>query len=402
MGYKYTGDANLGVSLNVDTPKPLDIRGVVDTIQDLYTINSSSAYNGMSVACVQNGNIYVLIDKNHIGDKTGWKASYESIQIITCTQEEYKEWSKNTTDDFRPVDEGKDFLHEDTYYYIYEDSLDDETADQEYLSAAWGKQIEEQLKDKALNSTVLSLQNLVNQDIQNLADNYLTKEFIQQTYLLISDLDKSDPESKISQILSEYYDKNQVDEIFVTKESLRGDGIEGDDFVFITKKQYDSDQELVNQELQNSVKTNSDATLNSLTTNSVKSSDSKVAITFQEDKILCNNKQVALTEEVPNIISVSETKYQELQKNTSEDYTAIDPEKDFLQKDTYYCVYPDEEDPSNSYVDKNYLETNYSTTNQYQYWVAQNFYKKDQVDALILQLTQRIEALEATLTPGAV
>lgn len=401
MGYKYTGDSMLGVSLNVNTPKPLDIRTVVDTIEDLFTLDPKTAYNGMCVANVQNGNIYMLIDKNHISDKSGWKASYEAIQIITCTQAQYKEWSSNTTDEFQPVDPGKDYLHQDTYYYIYEDSLDEEQQNQEYLSASWGKQIEEQLKDKALNSTVLDLQNKVQEDIKNLSTNYLTKEQVEQTYLPKTDLDTDTPDSKINTILDNYYDKSEVDDTFVTKESLRGEGIEGDDdFVFVTKKKYDEDQAVVNEELQNSVKTNSDAVVNSITTNTIKSPDSKVTLTFEEEKLLCNNKEVALSEDVPNAISLSESEYKKLQENTTEDYEPVDSGQDYLKKDTYYYVYPDGEESSNSYVDRKYLEANYSTTNQYQLWVAQNFYKKDQVDSLINELKTRIEALEAQQNPS--
>lgn len=384
MGYKYTGDSILGVSLNVNTPKPLDIRTVVDTIEDLFTLDPKTAYNGMCVANIQNGNIYMLIDKNHISDKSGWKASYEAIQIITCTQDEYKEWRSNTTDEFQPVDPGKDYLHQDTYYYIYEDSLDQGQQDQEYLSASWGKQIEEQLKDKALNSTV-----------QNLKDE------VETTYLPKKELDTDNPDSKINAILDNYYDKSEVDDTFVTKESLRGEGMEGDeDFVFVTKKKYDEDQAAVNEELQNSVKTNSDAVVNSVTTTTIKSPDSKVTLTFDEEKLLCNNKEVAMTDDIPNIISLSESEYKKLQQNTTEDYEPVNPGQDYLKKDTYYYVYPDGEESSNSYVDRKYLEDTYSTTNQYQLWVTQNFYKKDQVDSLINELKTRIEALEAQQNPS--
>lgn len=90
MGFKYQGDSTIGVSLTVQTPKPLDTRLVVDTRADLYSIPSKYAYNGMPVVCVADGNIYTLIDKNKIGEAIGWKASYEAIQIITCTEQEYK------------------------------------------------------------------------------------------------------------------------------------------------------------------------------------------------------------------------------------------------------------------------------------------------------------------------
>jgi hypothetical protein len=44
----------------------------------------------MTVANIADGNIYMLVDKSNINNKSGWRASYESIQIIACTAEEYK------------------------------------------------------------------------------------------------------------------------------------------------------------------------------------------------------------------------------------------------------------------------------------------------------------------------
>lgn len=107
MAFKYTGDATLGVALTVETPKPLDNRTVVDNLDELYSIPEKYAYQGMTVSNIDNGNIYMLVDKSKIKYKEGWKASYESIQIITCTEAEYKEWSENTTEDFKPIDENK-------------------------------------------------------------------------------------------------------------------------------------------------------------------------------------------------------------------------------------------------------------------------------------------------------
>nr|UVX55559.1 MAG: hypothetical protein [Bacteriophage sp.]UWG93908.1 MAG: hypothetical protein [Bacteriophage sp.]DAE31172.1 MAG TPA: hypothetical protein [virus sp. ctML55]DAW92027.1 MAG TPA: hypothetical protein [Bacteriophage sp.] len=79
MAFKYTGDATLGVALTVETPKPLDNRTVVNNLDELYSIPEKYAYQGMTVANIDNGNIYMLIDKSKIKYKEGWKASYESI-----------------------------------------------------------------------------------------------------------------------------------------------------------------------------------------------------------------------------------------------------------------------------------------------------------------------------------
>ena len=72
MGYKYIGDAKLGVSLTIDTPKPLDARSVVDNFTELYSISADTAYLGMRVSNLEDGNIYMLIDKSKINEKEGW------------------------------------------------------------------------------------------------------------------------------------------------------------------------------------------------------------------------------------------------------------------------------------------------------------------------------------------
>ncbi|MGN0966704.1 MAG: hypothetical protein ACI4OP_03820 [Candidatus Coprovivens sp.] len=79
MAFKYIGDAALGVGLTVETPKPLDNRTVVANLSELYSIPEKYAYQGMTVSNIDNGNIYMLLDKSKIGQKEGWKASYESI-----------------------------------------------------------------------------------------------------------------------------------------------------------------------------------------------------------------------------------------------------------------------------------------------------------------------------------
>jgi glucose/arabinose dehydrogenase len=61
MGYKYTGDSVLGLSLTMNIPKPLDTRTVVENTEALYSIPKDTAYKGMTVAVISNGNIYMLV-----------------------------------------------------------------------------------------------------------------------------------------------------------------------------------------------------------------------------------------------------------------------------------------------------------------------------------------------------
>lgn len=373
MAFKYTGDATLGVGLTVETPKPLDNRTVVDNLEELYSIPERYAYQGMTVSNIDNGNIYMLIDKSKIKYKEGWKASYESIQIIACTEAEYKEWSANTTEDFKPIDESKTYLHAETYYYIYEDSLDD---NQFYLSAEWGKKIEEQLKQKALNTTVVQIRNDLDQTIQNLSK-YATLEELTANYAPKTDLDLEDPESLLSKALSNHYTKQETDDIFVTKESLRGEGMEGDDFVFVTKKQYDEDQQAIQSELDKTLKVDGDGSLESITVGQIKSpvieGEDQLVVDVKSDGLFVGEDQFAMMSDVPNLVTLTEEEYLKL----VEDGT--------LEPDTYYYVY-DVTNDAKVYITKEYLDQNYHTTHQYQSWVATNYYSKSQIDEIVAGL----------------
>lgn len=372
MAFKYTGDAALGVALTVETPKPLDNRTVVDNLTELYSIPEKYAYQGMTVSNIDNGNIYMLIDKSKIKYKEGWKASYESIQIIACTEAEYKEWQANTTDDFKPIDENKTYLHSETYYYIYEDSMDD---NQFYLSAEWGKQIEESLKQKALNTTVIQIRN----DLDNVINKYATLEELEKNYVLKSSLDLTDPSSFLSVTLGKYYTKTESDDIFVTKESLRGEGMEGDDFVFVTKTQYDKDQQLVKEELDKTLKVDGDGSLDSITVSQIKSpvveGEQQLVVDVKSDGLHIGEDKLAVSSDIPNLVTLTEEEYLKL------------VEEGALQEDTYYYVY-NILNSAQVYITKEYLDLNYHTTHQYQSWVANNYYSKTQMDQIIQGLEQ--------------
>lgn len=335
MGFKYQGDSTLGVSLTVQTPKPLDTRLVVDTRTDLYSIPTKYAYNGMPVVCVADGNIYTLIDKNKIGEAVGWKASYESIQIITCTEQEYKKWQDNTNSDFTPKDDSQTWLHQDTYYYIYEESISDKG--QYYVSYTQFEDLTNQVNKKATISALNSLSEKTDKALQDLANVYATLE----------DIDSSNPESKLSKTLDNYYTKQNIDDTFVTKESLRGEGMEGDDFVFVTQSTYNKDQKALEQyktqtakDIANKVSTNSDAELNSISTEG-----NKLVIGKQ---VTINGNPLALDKDVPKIVVMDQQEYDNLETK--------DPE-------VYYMTHGTESD-NGGVITSEFLETNYYSQEQ--------------------------------------
>lgn len=376
MGYKYQGDAVLNVSLTVDAPKPLDVRSVVNNVSELYDIPAKTAYPGMTVANVDNGNIYMLVDKSKINEQAGWKASYESIQIITCTEEEYNTWKANTTDDFKPIDESLTYLHAETYYYIKEDSI--KLLDGSYyLTSSWGKDIEDQLSGKASASSVESLLAEVTNDKANLANNYTTTADLIETYatkeLVNSLLNLESENSFISQTLSKYYTSEEVDSKFVTIESLGGDleGLEGENFVFVTSAQYKTDQEKIQDELSKTLKLDGEGSLDKITINQIKSpvreDEEQLIVDIKPDGLYVNDNIVALDQDIPNLVTLEESDY-----NSRLEAGTLDP-------DTYYYVY-NTSDPNAVYITLRQLEDSYDNRSTYQNWVIGRCYDKSQID----------------------
>lgn len=372
MAYKYQGDATLGVSLNVNTPKPLDIRAVVNSTQDLYSIPESTAYIGMTVANVADGNIYMLIDKSKIGEKSGWKASYESIQIITCTAEEYKTWLDNTNIDgemFSPKDETIPFIHSNTYYYIYEDSINEEDVNQQYVRYSDFKTWEESLGKKALKSDLEYEKTRIDQ-LEVSIKNYSTTSDIEAKYAPITYVnDLLDLESDESFIRTNFYTKAQADSKFVTIESLKGETSETD-YIFVTQTQYKKDQDIINEELNATLKTEEDGSVKNLTVEAITSS--KESLDIKTKELYVNSQKVAIVPQVPNIVSLEQTDFDKLKESGS------------LSQDTYYFTYSDNQ--KDGVVTNELLEGSYYNKAQ----VNQAIYNA------IIPLMRRIAKLEGT------
>ena len=382
MGYMYQGDAAIYASLTVEVPRPLDNRTVVEDIEQLYNISETSAYHGMTVANINDGNLYMLIDKNKIREKAGWKASYESIQIITCTQEEYNTWADNTTEDYKPNDESLPYLRRDVYYYIYED----EEKSQYYVTK---KQIEDWLSAKASVTSVEGLSLTIsghidkyNKDtetlnttitgiINSINNNYITAQKISELYATQESLKTTDDK------FVNYYTQEQITELlkdYVTKDSLKG-GIEDDGketFVFVTQSQYDADKE---------------ANLKGITTQAItiltkveESDDITNVITASKDALLVGGKELAFKEIVPKIEIVE----------TKEAFDAI------LKKDpdTYYYI---TDDTILGYITYNEAIGTFYTKSEVNNMITKA--KTDTIqtllDTYIIPLQERLAALES-------
>ena len=393
MAYTYQGDAILGISLTVDTPQPLDTRTVVNNTKDLYEVPASQAYRGMTVSNLEDGNIYMLVDKNKITTSDGWKSSESALQIVTCSQADYDEWAKNTNDKYEPIDPDKPYIIQSVYYYIYEDQ---ETG-QYYLSSEWGRSIEDLLGKKASSDSVNSLLAKVNADIENLDANYTKTEVLIETYatkaLVESMLDLENPESFISKTLDNYYTKSSVDDKFVTKASLGGNiadlGIEEGKYVFVPTTQYEKDQADIKEELSKTIKLDGEGYLESVVVGQIKSpvaeGKSQLVVDIKSEGLFIGDDPIATESDIPVMITLTSDDY-----NNRVEKGEIDPE-------AYYYVF-DDKDNKLVYVTLKDLEATYSTTAQTQFWVAQNYYTMSAINEIIDNLSiSKDENLEVNL-----
>lgn len=365
--YKYTGDSILNASFTVQVPKPLDNRTVVANIYELYSIPPKYAYEGMTVANIDNGNIYMLVNKSKIGEKAGWKASYESIQIITCELNEYKEWKANTDELLQPIDPLKEYLHRDTYYYIYEDSLNGQEELQEYVRRSdWMELLNEVTNNRAQ----------VGQLIAAIRSEYSTLEYVNNTFAPLTMFDKDNPESFISNLISEYYTKEEANNTFVTIESLKTEN----QFIFVTSERYNLDKEAYEQykqgiaeQLTHFIVTDSNASLNKLVVGQIISPTAggqKLVIDVTAEGLKVGDKKYAFLNDIPNLITVTKAEYEQLVAN------------DELINDAYYYITGEED----SYVLRSELERDYYNSNSVKGLVYNWSYSKEVIDQLLADI----------------
>lgn len=366
MGYLYNADQVLGVALNISVPKPLDVRTVVGSEKDLYNISPSSAYKGMTVANTEDGNVYMLIDKDNITNKLGWKAS-SSTNIITCTYDEYQKWSENTKDDFTPEDITKEYLNPDSYYYI----IEDDQLKGRYLTQEWGDAVYTILNSKVDNSAITSVRKELIILSQLLSTDYITSSEISTIYAKIADIYNRQEiddrlieiDSKQTGLSTEIQTIKEQLPTFVTKDQL------GEDFNFVTETEYVDFKKSISENFESDTITTSNLVIQ-------QSDEQSSGLSMGNDGLLLDGEKIALFKDVPNIVCLTEETYKNLEKK---------------EDDTYYFTY--NENFENGYVDNNTLSQQYYTKSQVDLLIQNKI--KELQESIIAELKARIEVLES-------
>lgn len=326
---KYTGDSLLGVSFSVQTPKPLDCRTVVSTTQELYTIPVEIAYEGMSVSNLEDGYIYMLVDKTNITNSDGWVASYKALQLVNCTEAEYTEWKKNTTGQGTAIDSEKPYLHNDTYYYIYEDSI--ENKDTYYVNQEQYQRVWNLASSKADNTSFLALQKKVESNNTNITTNYLTKEDATNTYINKSFLEGT-AETTLKEVTDKYQTAETSDSKYLKPSNFGVDDV-NTQFSFLNTTAFEEYKSTVTEQLDTKITKNSRATLESLMVNTIQNTSGNT-MSIKTDGIFYGTEKLAKVSEVPKWMCLSQEEYKQLETDGA------------LQDDTYYLTYGKNADDS--------------------------------------------------------
>ena len=344
---KYTGDSLLGVSFEMQTPKPLDNRLVIDTKKELYEINPNTAYEGMLVTCIADGFTYMLKDKSKINSSDGWKSV--AIQIVSLTKAEFDQRQENTNSDYTPIDDKIPYLDKDVYYYIYEDSMS-EVGDF-YVTQDQFDQLNKLIGSKADTQALKAFKQETKDNFSSLSTKYVPLKFLDGT-----------GEGTLSAILASYYTKQEADGKFLTRKDFGG----GTDLSFVKPNDYESDMETINQTLANKIDTQSDAELRSLTTNTITLNNKQ--ITVQSDGLHFDNKRLAETEEVPDWTCISHQQYLQMLNDGK------------LKDGKYYLTYGDDIDDS-GYITMTNLEQKYMSVRNAEGIIDRQV--RDKIDSLV-------------------
>ena len=323
---KYTGDSLLGVSFEMQTPKPLDNRLVIDTKKELYEINPNTAYEGMLVTCIADGFTYMLKDKSKINSSDGWKSV--AIQIVSLTKAEFDQRKENTNSDYTPIDDKLPYLDKNVYYYIYENSMS-EVGDF-YVTQDQFDQLNKLIGSKADTQALKAFKQETKDKFDSLSGSYVPLSFLAGT-----------GEGTLSAILASYYTKQEADGKFLTRDDFGG---EGTDLSFVKTDEYESDMGTINQTLANKIDTGSDAELSSLRTNTIELNNKQIAV--QSEGLYFGGKRLAKIEEVPDWICIPHQQYLQMLNDSQ------------LEEDKYYLTYGDDIDDS-GYITMTNLEQKY-------------------------------------------
>ena len=353
---KNNDDRNIKItdSFEVESGIPLDIRFVVQNLDELTSLPVNVCYPGMGVIVNSLSSLYILrnpednkLTQEYINNVYNWKCP-EDLVTVALSREEYESLEEVNPNVFYYIFEEEvkqtkepkpeEFDSTEEYEKAFQDWINSlKTLSQEYMSASWGVDIENKLSKKAnqttvniLNSNITELQNKV--DLLSGGDNEnslkglserITNAESELDFLLGVEGTDEEPSSKgkISEIETTISDlDNKVVNNYVSIQSITSDDNETE-YIFVKKSEYEENMANRDSSLSKEI------TTEILKSNQVETTQitlSGLEITSNDGNLIIDSDEVACIKDVPKIIYLTQEEYDNLEQNNE------------LDSDTYY------------------------------------------------------------------
>ena len=317
-------------SFEVDSNIPLDIRFVRETLEDLYALPVKVCYPGMGVIVSALSSLYILrrpaegvvFNQKYITDPNNWKCP-EDLVTVAMTRQDYEDLKEEE-------------INPNVFYYIYEEEItrtqepkreeyetDEQfqkewqkwvdslkTLSQEYMSAAWGVDIENKLGKKASSQSVT----LLKKEIDNIKGNG-NNPSLESLNKSIQELQTKDEAFKvrIDEILIKADEveqgrlvdvENEVTKVkdslsdYITKDYIQD---ESNNFIFVKDSQYQQDKVELKESLADKIETKE------VVTDSFKLQEKLLQI--KDNKLQLEESIIAAVDDIPVMEIIPQTEY---------------------------------------------------------------------------------------------
>ena len=405
------GNIKITDSFETESGIPLDVRAVVENLDELLELPVKVCYPGMGVIVNSLSSLYILRNPNegikltqeYVSNIYNWKCP-EDLVTVALSRDEYENLEEVNPNVFYYVYEEEikvtkepkleEFGSTEEYEKAFQDWVSSlKVLSQEYMSASWGVDIENKLGKKAnqtsinaLSSSINNLQEQINllsggdseTSLSSLAER-LSETEADLEFLLGTEGTDEEPstEGKISEIESSISNLDtKVTQDYVSIESITTES-DSNNYIFVKKSDYTSDIAAKDAEMAKEISTESVKTT-TIDTNSIKVSN--ITVTSDGSDLLINDEEIALTKDVPKIVYL-----------TQADYDKLTPEE--IDHDAYYYTTGEEIYVTKTEFDAKVTQINTSIENLQKQITALS----DTID----KLEVRIVALEPSNEPEA-
>ena len=210
--------------------------------------------------------------------------------MVCLPESKYLEIKENTSEDYTPIDESKDYIKEDTYYYVYDVENDakvyitKEYLDQNYHTT---NQYQTWINDNYYNKSYIDEEHSKLQ----ISGEYVTQEDI-KSYYKSEEVDNKFITAELAnqtfatqQSVTDLSDLIESD--YVKKSDLKGEDTGDEDFIFVTQSTYTKDKEALAESI-----TTKELSSDKVNTAEVTITDT--VLTGTEQGLNINGKQSAL------------------------------------------------------------------------------------------------------------